>query len=277
MLEVLYVLLVFVLVALGAMILRAPEAYVADPGETRVADPDPVPGKEFIREHPLVPWIAGLLATFALLAAGGQALIAASAGAVVGVGVSILLRTLATRRMSRFEAQLAESIDLMVSTLRAGGGLTDALDGAAREIGRPLRDYLQELLDRIRLGERPEEVLTSLERRVPLESFRLFTLTLAAHWQGGGSLATTLSNVGRTIRDRVDVKRRVRSQAVETQVSVVAVLVITYGLAAMMWNNYPDRFLTFATSELGSMFIGLSIFLQAVGLFWISRISRIEV
>ena len=58
---------------------------------------------------------------------------------------------------------------------------------------------------------------------------------------------------------------------------VVAVLVITYGLAAMMWNNYPDRFLTFATSELGSMFIGLSIFLQAVGLFWISRISRIEV
>ena len=91
------------------------------------------------------------------------------------------------------------------------------------------------------------------------------------------SLATTLSNVGRTIRDRVDVKRRVRSQAVETQVSVVAVLVITYGLAAMMWNNYPDRFLTFATSELGSMFIGLSIFLQAVGLFWISRISRIEV
>ena len=72
MLEVLYVLLVFVLVALGAMVLRAPEAYVADPGETRVADPDPVPGKEFIREHPLVPWIAGLLAAFALLAAGGR-------------------------------------------------------------------------------------------------------------------------------------------------------------------------------------------------------------
>ena len=136
---------------------------------------------------------------------------------------------------------------------------------------------MHELIERIRLGERPESVLTSLEERVPLESLRLFTFTLGAHWQGGGSLATTLSNVGRTIRDRFEVARRVRGQAVETEVSVVGVMVVTYSLALLMWNNYPDRVELFATSELGSMFIGFTIVMQGFGIFWISRVTRIEV
>ncbi|MEM7306171.1 MAG: type II secretion system F family protein [Planctomycetota bacterium] len=269
MVPLLTILLVLVLVALAATVLRPPR-------ETDAAGADD--RRSLVREHPVIPWVVGLVVAVALfLTTGVIPWIAGATGAVAGVAMSILLRTLASRRMSRFEYQLADSIDLMVSTLRAGGGLAEAINSAAAESRQPLRRYLQELLDRVQLGEQPEAVLTSLEQRVPLESFRLFTLTLAAHWEGGGSLATTLSNVGRTIRDRVDVARRIKSQIIETQVSVVGVLAVTYGLALLMWNNYPDRVQTFASSELGSMFIGLSILLQAVGLFWISTMTRIEV
>ena len=165
----------------------------------------------------------------------------------------------------------------MVSTLRAGGGLTDAMLSAARESRDPFQSHIERLVERIRISEQPVAVLHDLDDEVPLESFRLFAFTLAAHWEGGGSLATTLSNVGKTIRDQVDVQRRVRGQSVETQVSVIGILAVTYGLALLMWNNYPDRVETFATSELGSAFIGLSILLQGIGIFWISRMSRIEV
>ena len=116
-----------------------------------------------------------------------------------------------------------------------------------------------------------------MEGVLPVEGFRLFTFTLGAHWRGGGSLASTLSGVGRSIRDRVDVKRRIQSQAVETQASVVGILGVTYGLAYLMYSSYPDRFTTFSTSSIGSMFIVLSIVLQGVGLLWISRLTRIEV
>ena len=217
------------------------------------------------------------LALGLILGTGMLAWIAAAIGVVAAVLVHLLLATIVARKLAQIELQLANAIDLMVSSLRSGGGLSDALEGAAREAKQPLRGYLLELIQRIRLGERPEVVLASLEQRIPLESLRLFTFTLAAHWQGGGSLATTLSNVGRAIRDRVDVVRRVRSQAVETQVSVVGVLVVTYGLALLMWQNYPERVQLFAESELGSMFIGLSILLQGIGLFWISTMTKIEV
>ncbi len=230
------------------------------------------------RQHPLIPWVVGpLVAGIVVMTNDIVPWIAVAIGGVAAVSTSILIQFIAAQRVARLESQLADSVDLMVSTLRAGGGLTDALSSAAQEAGRPLRGYLHELIERIRLGERPESVLTSLEERVPLESLRLFTFTLGAHWQGGGSLATTLSNVGRTIRDRFEVARRVRGQAVETEVSVVGVMVVTYSLALLMWNNYPDRVELFATSELGSMFIGFTIVMQGFGIFWISRVTRIEV
>ena len=85
------------------------------------------------------------------------------------------------------------------------------------------------------------------------------------------------STIARAIRDRIDVVRRASSQSVETQASVVGILAITYGLALLMWNQYPERVEKFAVSEIGRFFIGFSIGLQAIGLLWISRMTRVEV
>ena len=267
-------LFVFVLVALAFTVLRPdPDA------ETEVVDlQDARTSRPLFRERPWVAWVVGAIA-FAILflGLGVPSWIAGAAAAVVGVTTGIVMRFLVKRRLARFQFQLADAIDLMVSTLRAGGGLTDALLGAAREAGRPLGGLLLELVERVRLGEEAEKVLADQEDRVPLESYRLFTFTLAAHWRGGGSMATTLSNVGRSIRDRVNVARRVGSQAIESQISAVFVMLITYGLALFMWFTYPERVAAFAGTELGVMFIGLAVLLQAIGLFWIAQMTRIEV
>jgi len=274
MLELVLVLLVFVVIALVVTIRR---------GRDEEGDPEPLAGAPRVETSfgawaSWAPWVGGVALTAGLILWVGMIpWIATAVGILFAISLGILIHFLVARRISKLEFQLADAIDLVVSSLRAGSGLTGALEGAAREIRRPLRGHFQELLERIRLGESPEAVLLNLEARIPLESFRLFTFTLAAHWGGGGSLATTLSNVGRTIRDRVDVARRVRSQAVETQASVAGVLLVTYGLAAFMWNNDPDRMDLFVASELGSMFIGAAILLQGVGLFWVSRLTRIEV
>ena len=270
MLEVVSALFVFVV---GAMVLLL----VRGGSRLRVVPPLTVD-----RARPplgrLFPWmLAALVAAVLIFGVGLMPWISLAISVLIGVSAAILTGFLATRRIARLEFQLADSLDLMVSTLRAGGSLLESLTSAGREAGPALRPLLHELVERIQFGEQPREALADLEARIPLESFRLFTFTLATHWEGGGSLATTLSNVGRTIRDRVTVVRRVRAQAVETQVSVIGVLVITYGLALLMWHNYPDRFGAFAGSELGSRFIAASILMQGVGLFWITRLTKIEV
>jgi tight adherence protein B len=182
----------------------------------------------------------------------------------------------AASRVSLIEEQLAEAIDLMISSLRAGTPLLAALEVAREESRNPIREELEEVVGRIRLGEDPRGVIRQLAGRVPLETFRLFCHALLVHWETGGSLAGTLQTIGRTIRDRIEIARRVRAQAVESQVSVVAVLAITYGVAALMFRTNPDPLRDFLRSTAGTYIAAATVFLESIGILWIWRMSQIR-
>lgn len=180
----------------------------------------------------------------------------------------------AARRSTKLELQLADAIDLMVGALGAGAGASTALEAALSETSKPFRPVLDEVLSRIRLGDNPQHVFNMLTHRVPLETFLLFASTLAVHWEVGGTLAPTLSTVGRTIRDRIELGRKIHSSSVQAQVSVVAVLFVTYFIAAVIWRTDPTRMRDFLATTLAAWLVAGSIVLQGVGIVWMSYISR---
>jgi tight adherence protein B len=240
-------------------------------------------GREVARAEPLRPYppryrllppVVGLLVIAGTRIGGIPLEVAAALGCLIGVLGYLLEELIAEQRTARIEAQLSDAIDLLVGALRAGSALLAALEASLREARAPLRPYLQDIVSRIRLGDDPRDVLAELPQRVPLETFRLFSMALAVHWEVGGSLASTLSTVGRTIRDRIELSRRVRAQAIEAHVSVAAVAVIAYVLAFLMWRTNPDRMEAFVQSSVGTEMVTAVIGLQAVGLLWMSRISR---
>lgn len=200
--------------------------------------------------------------------------VAAAAGILIGVVGSLLEEHVAEQRAATIEAQLAAAIDLLVGSLRAGSSLLAAFESALEHADPPLRSYFQEVAGRIRLGDDPRVAVSDLQVRVPLETFRLFATSLAIHWEVGGSLATTLSTVGRTVRDRIELSRRFRAQGVESNASVAVVLAIAYVLAFLMWRTNPDRLEAFVRTGVGTMLVAGIIGLQAIGLVWMSRLSR---
>jgi tight adherence protein B len=200
--------------------------------------------------------------------------IAAAAGLLVGVAAHLVEEYRSGQQAALIEAQLASAIYLMVGSLRAGASLLAAFDSALEEVGPPLRPYFQEVAGRIRLGDDPRSSVSDLQAHVPLETFRLFATSLAVHWEVGGSLATTLSTVGQTVRDRIELSRRVRAQSVESHASVAVVMGIAYVLAFLMWRTNPGRLEAFATSGVGTVIVAGVVALQAVGLIWMSRLNR---
>jgi tight adherence protein B len=199
-------------------------------------------------------------------------------------GISILASAIfylyenarADAQVERMESQLADAIDLLVASLRAGSALPAALAAALRDARMPIREELENMVGRIRIGDDPRTVAEELARRVPLESFRLFSHTLLVHWETGGSLTSSLRTVGRTVRDRLEVSRRISAQAVESQVSVVAVMGITYGLMAFMLRTNPDPMKKLMYSGIGSYSAAALMVLQSAGSVWIWRMSRIR-
>ena len=90
----------------------------------------------------------------------------------------------------------------------------------------------------------------------------------------GGSLAPTLAIVGRVIRDRIEVGRRVRSLTSQARVSTVMLLITTYFIALLMWRQNPDGTRVFLKSDVGSICVAGSMVLQAVGIVWQALASR---
>ena len=220
------------------------------------------------------PAVGGGVGTLLWLLAGIPLEVSVAAGLLIGVLTHLVEDHIAGQKTDQIEAQLASAIYLMVGSLRAGTSLLAAFESALEEVGPPLRPYFQEVAGRIRLGDDPRTAVGDLQANIPLETFRLFATSLAVHWEVGGSLATTLSTVGQTIRDRIELSRRVRAQGVESHASVAVVLVIAYVLGFLMWRTNPDRMAVFVATGIGTFIIAGVITLQAIGLMWMSKLNR---
>jgi tight adherence protein B len=230
-----------------------------------------------LRRHYAIPWVVAL-------AVGATLLLVVGIPAVYCVSITIILGVIgfliegwnASRAALKLETQLANGIDLMVAALSAGAGVSDAIESAAREVGNPFKSELQEVLGRIRYGEKPSRVFEDLAVRIPLENFRLFAFTMAVHGEVGGSLSPTLSTVGKSIRDRIEIGRRVRAQSTQAQASVIGIVCITYFLGLLMWRTNPTSFEEFLRNPIGANILAGAMVLQAVGLLWITRLSQLK-
>ncbi len=230
-------------------------------------------GADFLRRPRWVALAAAVAAAAGLALLGLGSLVSLAGGALVGAIATQLESFWFVRRQVRLESQLAEALDLMVGALHAGVGLVDALAAGATRVGDPMRSLLLDMVERLRVGDAPVEALTSLGRRVPLETFRLAGLTLGASWEGGGGYAEALAGVGRTTRGRLALRRRINSQSLEARISAGVVLVVTWGLFGLTLGRDPDSLRAFLEAEVGDFMLASVLGLQALGLVWIDSIA----
>ena len=236
----------------------------------------------FANQRPVVRvrwahWLlAVVVAAFSYFFVGVRPTFAVLFGLIVGVVGSIFAGQFDTRRIVRLETQLADALDLVIAALKAGAGVLEAFESATRESRPPIRQHLERLTGQIRLGDEPRAVFHDFATRVPVETVRLFALALSVHWEVGGNLVPTLSTIARTIRDRVETGRRVGTQSAQARLSLIGVLVITYGLGVVLWQADPARMDEFVGTTVGGVLIALAMLLQLVGIGWMVRLSRIR-
>ena len=177
-------------------------------------------------------------------------------------------------RIARLEQQLADSIDMMVAGVKSGSSLQSAMESAVADAGQPWRSESEQIVSAIRYGQDPVDAVMDLSDRLPLESVTLFCQTLAVNWRVGGKLSVTLANVGRTIRDRIELSRRMNAMTTQARMSVISVIVVTYFIGALIWRNDPPRMNGFLTSTVGQVLVSVCMVLQSVGVLWISWMSK---
>ncbi|MDA7951888.1 MAG: type II secretion system F family protein, partial [Pirellulaceae bacterium] len=176
----------------------------------------------------------------------------------------------------KLEQQLVDCIDLLVGSIKTGSSLQVSWDSMTTQIKKPLKPILTDLANRVRLGDSPQAEMERLAVQVPIETFILFATTLKVHWNMGGGLATALAGIARTVRDRIEISRKLHANTVQAQFSVFIVLIVTYLIAGTVWVMNGEHLREFLESTVAAYLVSGSIILQAIGILWMRKLSQMR-
>ncbi len=145
---------------------------------------------------------------------GGGALmgeILAAIGAIVGLFIPrFYVHTQQTKRLIRFNDQLADMLNLMVNGLRAGYSTMQAMEAVSKELPAPISDEFRRVVQEMQLGVNMEKALDNLMRRIPSDDLDLVVTAVNVQREVGGNLAEILDTISYTIRERVRIKGEIR-------------------------------------------------------------------
>ncbi len=236
----------------------------------------PARGRRVPAIPPLVAVIAG-----ALGAGIAGRLVAGPPGAVAGIAVVIVWPFLVRRRRrarrdEAIQEQLAEAVATIASCLRSGRSVLQAIELAAEELDPPLGPSLRRLADRVELGEDLPEALGSWSADLRSQDARLAAGVLQLHRRTGGALASTLEELGSTLRKRRSAARELRSLTAQARLSATILGLLPVGfflfLSAVARQDLEEAY----RSGLGASAIAIGLALQAIAYLWIRRLLRIE-
>lgn len=156
----------------------------------------------------------------------------------------IWLRGKAKKRISLFEEQLPDALDLMVRSLRVGHPMNSAIGIVAHEMADPLGTEFGLIADETTYGMTITDALDRLAERVPVPDLRFVAIAINIQSTSGGNLAEILAGLSAVIRARFKLFRKVRAITAEARwsgwfLSVFPVIALL--MVQVVQPDYYDR------------------------------------
>lgn len=198
--------------------------------------------------------------------------------AALGAAVPwFLLRRAAKKRIGKIEKQLVEMLVMLSNGLKAGFGLMQAVDQAAKQLDSPIADELRQLRRDTQVGSSVEEAVIEFGRRIGSYDLEIIVTAILVQRNVGGNLSEILDNVAHTIRERERIKGEIQTLVAEQKLSgfVIAGLPPAVGVLFFVINRGYMEVLF--TEPMGRIVLAAAFVMECMGAFMIKKIIDIDV
>ncbi len=211
---------------------------------------------------------------------GGRNIISFLIGAAIGfVAPGIYVRQQQARRLTRFDEQLSDMLNLMVNGLRAGYSTLQAMEAVSKELPSPICDEFRRVVQEMQIGISMETALANLLRRIPSNDLDFVITAINVQREVGGNLSEILDTISFTIRERVKIKGEIRVITSQVRASGTILALIPIFLTIVLWFLNPKYLMSFmdAGPLCGILAAVVVVVLISLGYFIMMRIAAIEV
>lgn len=182
-----------------------------------------------------------------------------------------------SRRSKAFNNQLGDALGILANSLRSGYSYLQAMSTVAREMPEPISVEFSKVVKEMSLGMSDEKSLNNLMNRIDSEDLSLMVTAILIQKETGGNLAEILDNISDTIKDRIKLKGEVKTLTAQGRLSAGIVVALPFGLGIFMYFSNPGYIVPFLQSVIGKVAIGYGLLSIMLGVFFISKIIKIEV
>jgi tight adherence protein B len=229
---------------------------------------DPATFTVMVAVASLVGGILGTLLTNGLIGI----LLAVACPFLAKIGLSVMTE----KRRGKFEAQLTDTIQMLIGGLRVGHSIMRSIEAAATEADAPTSEELTRIVNEVRIGKDAHLALDEAAQRMDSEDFQWIGQAIQINREVGGDLAEVLEQVAGTIRERSEIKGQVRALSGEGKMSAYILMAMPVVVAIMISFINPGYTDVFFTEPIGIGMLVASLIMFAVGGFWMSRIVKIK-
>lgn len=207
----------------------------------------------------------------------GSFILSAAFGLLIGFAPFVYVLYKRRARFNKFEQQLPEALDLMVSAMRAGHSLNASIDLVAHEVADPVGSEFRICFDEQNYGLELKTAMNNLIVRVPLQDLKMTVTAILIQKESGGNLAEVLDKVAYVIRERFRLKRQVRVHTAQGRLTgwILSFLPLILGLGLYAIN--PDQISLLWKREIGIKLLWASGIMTIIGALIIRKIVNMDV
>lgn len=200
-------------------------------------------------------------------------------GALLGFFIPIFyVRSQQGRRLTKFNNQLSDMLNLMVNGLRAGYSTMQAMEAVSRELPPPISEEFRRVVQEMQLGVPMDKALDNLLRRIPSEDLDFVVTAINVQREVGGPLAEILDTIAFTIRERIRIKGDIRVMTSQVRASGSILSGIPFAIFVLIWFINQEYMMEFFNNALcGGIAIGVGIIMIIIGYAIMMKIADIEV
>ena len=233
----------------------------------------PILAGEFVAITVLCVFVAGGIAAIFLQNIFFVLLVAIVAGLIPYFWMARSQR----KRQQAFNDQLADTLSVLASSLRAGYSFLQALDTVSKEVTEPAAGEFQRVVAEIRLGRPIDEALSSMAVRIGSDDLKWAVIAINVQRQVGGNLAEVLDIVASTVRERAYIRRQVNVLSAEGRLSVGILSCLPFGILLYISVVNAEYIEPLFTTVPGLILLVGGGLWMALGIFVMTRIVKIDV
>jgi tight adherence protein B len=192
------------------------------------------------------------------------------------VGAKLIVSMRTSKRRARFADQVDDTVQLVAGSLRAGHGLNRSLAAVASDAEDPTSEELARVVNEVRLGRNLSDALAITAKRMQSDDFEWVAQAIAINQETGGNLAEVLDQVGKTIRDRNEIRRQVRALSAEGRLSAIVLVALPIVVFLFLIVVQPTYFNAFFQNPLGIVALVVAGILLILGSIWTAFTVRVK-